>query len=459
MGGDKQSKVNSERSIVNDNMPEILNEEQYQSRSEIDDLIGNPPGWLLRSGIGSVALVAVALVAMSGFIRYPDKTEAVGVLSAEFPPIEHFARTAGVVESILFSDGDEVMAGDEVLYIYNLTDKEHLAVLQEFLAEFRNVDFIPDYLELEFPGQLKLGELQAAYSRLQLAFDAFINDLKQSGVFVRLRTLQEEIRTTQSLIAILERDKNYLEEEKKLAEKDYNRYRRLWEEEVYSDREMEQAEAEWIRFRKQLNAVDQNVLQQQLRVHQLESEMQNITEGRTSLIAEHLYRIQDAINSLEQAIREWRETWYVRAETSGKLSMRADVVPGLHLRQGVLVFTIVPELEKSSRFVRLQLPTQMMARIEQGSQALIKFDNYPHKEWGMIRTQVTHISLVPAADQDGILIYELRLDLPEKLITTYGKELEYRPRAGVRVDIITEDRSILERIFNQIFNLIKNQTQ
>ncbi len=438
-------------------MPEDLNNEQYRSRSEIDDLIGRPPGWLLRSGISSVALVAFTLMVMSGFIRYPDKTEAIGILSSEYPPIDHYAKTTAVLEKIKVEDGAQVHIGDQLMYLYNLTNPSHLETLKSFLFKFRAVEFLPDYLDIHFPKDLKLGDLQAPYSRLQLNFDAFINDLKQTGVFVRLKTLRQEINTTKELIAILERDKLYQESELILIEKDFKRHHNLWSDGIYSDREMEQAEAELLRFKKQLNAADQNILQQKLRIHQLKSEIQNLMEVRSSLKTEHLFRIEEAINSLEQSILQWEETYYIKTEISGRISLQSGIVTGILISQGMHLFTVIPDLKESENFVQLQLPSQMMAKIEQGSKALIKFDNYPHKEWGMINSYVSQISLVPNPNEDGQMIYDLRVELPKRLITTYGKELEYRPNAGVRIDIITEDRSILERIFDQILNLIKNK--
>lgn len=77
----------------------------------------------------------------------------------------------------------------------------------------------------------------------------------------------------------------------------------------------------------------------------------------------------------------------------------------------------------------------------------------------MIKGFVSHIALVPSPDQEGQMIYELRIALPEKLVTTYGRKLKYNPFTGVKVEIITENRSILERIFDQILNLINNTTQ
>lgn len=138
-------------------MPEVLNNEQYRSRSEIDDLIGRPPGWLLRSGISSVALVAFTLVVMSGFIRYPDKTEAIGILSAENPPIDHFAKTTAVLEKIEVEDGTQVQIGDKLLYLYNLTNPNHLENLKSFLFKFKEVEFIPDYLDIHLPQGFEIG--------------------------------------------------------------------------------------------------------------------------------------------------------------------------------------------------------------------------------------------------------------------------------------------------------------
>jgi HlyD family secretion protein len=439
-------------------MPENVGNNRNQSQSEIDDLIGIPPNWLIRSGIGSLAVVAVILVSMSGFIQYPDKTEATGILSASQPPIEHFSQTSAIIEKVAVKEGDYISAGDNIIYLHNLTDLDHLDSLRGFIADFRAVSEAMGYLKISFPKDLQLGDLQAEYSRLQLNYEAFLNALMQTGVFTQIRTLRQEIQTTYSLIDILKKDQDYLQSEVSLVQKDHQRNTKLWEQEVNSDRELEQSEAALLRIQKQLNAAGQNVLQQRLRIHQMEAEIQNLNEERSSMIAEYLYKIQEVINSLEQKILIWEEANYIKTEISGILSLPSKINQGILISPGDLVFKVAP-IEKTEYFVKLGLPSSQMAKIEKGTKALIKFDNFPYKEWGMIKSFVSHIDLVPSPDQDGQMIYELRIALPNKLVTTYGRELEYKPFTGVKVEIITEDRSILERIFDQILNLLNNTTQ
>ena len=52
---------------------EITYESPSGSQTEINDLIGNPPSWLLRSGITMVGIVTIIVLGGSYFFKYPDK--------------------------------------------------------------------------------------------------------------------------------------------------------------------------------------------------------------------------------------------------------------------------------------------------------------------------------------------------------------------------------------------------
>jgi HlyD family secretion protein len=67
---------------------------------------------------------------------------------------------------------------------------------------------------------------------------------------------------------------------------------------------------------------------------------------------------------------------------------------------------------------------------------------------------VQNISLVPI-QQDEAAYYILEIALPEKLQTTYKKELPYLPNMQGQADIITDDISLLERLVLPLKKILK----
>jgi len=162
----------------------------YTPRQEIDDLIGNPPGWLLRSGITVVALVVVTIIGLSAFIRYPDKVVATGVMTGDYPPIKHVNKVAGIIDEIYVKDGQSIEKGAIVAYIQNTMNRNHLRTMEQFIHQYHDAQYMVDYSNIHFPKNLQLGDLTVDYARLQLLFSEFQTIMRQSGVYQQIKTLE-----------------------------------------------------------------------------------------------------------------------------------------------------------------------------------------------------------------------------------------------------------------------------
>ncbi len=62
---------------------------------EVQEIMGQMPGWALRWGITGVLVAVVLLLLASWFIRYPDTIDARVVLTTQNPPAPIIARTEG----------------------------------------------------------------------------------------------------------------------------------------------------------------------------------------------------------------------------------------------------------------------------------------------------------------------------------------------------------------------------
>jgi hypothetical protein len=69
----------------------------------------------------------------------------------------------------------------------------------------------------------------------------------------------------------------------------------------------------------------------------------------------------------------------------------------------------------------------------------------------MLVGTVKNISLTP--DKDGNLLIDV--ELPNKLLTTYKKEIQFQQEMSGTADIVTEDLRLIERLlyqFRDVFN-------
>ena len=76
----------------------------------------------------------------------------------------------------------------------------------------------------------------------------------------------------------------------------------------------------------------------------------------------------------------------------------------------------------------------------------------PYIEYGILVGTISNISLVP--DDDNF--YFIDVTLTNELTTTYNKQLEFKHEMFGQAEIITKDLRLIERVLNQLKDLINN---
>jgi len=426
-------------------------------RREIDDLIGNPPGCLLKSGITIVALVIVTILTMSAFISYPVKIVAIGEMTGDYPPIEHVNKVAGVIDKIYVKDGESVKKGDKIAYLQNSMNRNHLRSITHFIQQYQTVGHIADYANIYIPKNLQLGDLTADYARLQLLFEEFQSTLRQSGVYQQTKTLEIEIQKTRQLACTLEKEKKYAEEELRLIEKDLGRDTYLLEEGAISQLEKEESEGALLRYQKQYNNLDIGIIQNTIKEEQLRLQIQQLAEERTQQLNNYRFNIQEVINRINQQIKQWEEQHYILAEVSGKIVLQPNITQDIFAKPNTPLFSIISDKQQDKKYAKVITPVQGIGKITEGDKALLKLEGYPYKEYGVIISEVYHIAPLPNKDQEGNKNYEIKIPLSDTLMTNYKKIIEYKPQSALTAEIITKDKSILERITEQLLDLITDR--
>jgi HlyD family secretion protein len=141
----------------------------------------------------------------------------------------------------------------------------------------------------------------------------------------------------------------------------------------------------------------------------------------------------------------------MKAPIEGEVTFTRFWSVNQNVKQGENVFTIVPD--KPSRIIgKVKLQIRGSGKVEVGQRVNIKFDNYPYMEYGMVEGRVAKISLVPNDDY-----YSCEVDLPNGLVTNYGTKLSFNHEISGSAEIITEDRRLLQRLFNPIRSLFRER--
>ncbi|MBK7093796.1 MAG: HlyD family efflux transporter periplasmic adaptor subunit [Saprospiraceae bacterium] len=424
--------------------------------AEVSDLIGNPPGWILRSGISVIALVVAIGLAISYMISYPDKIMAPVIITTENPPVDLVSNASGKISELYITDNDTVDKNDTILYLENNALPEDIKKVENFIAQYENVYYIPDYLKLSFEELLQTGELNSNISTFAQKLRSFQNLLRQSLIFQKLKSLDNEIARTRKLTQIQEKELNIYQNEVEIKTKEYNRNEILHKQKVISDADIEKAEAELLVYQRNYESMRSGIINNNIRVEQLKTQQIALTDQRHQSVSSYINELAELIVIIKNDIETWKKKYYVISPAEGIVSMPGALAKDQFINQAVLVCSIVPATKANNKIARAMTPISGTGKIEKGARVIIRFDAYPYKEYGTIETSVDKMALLPTKDKDDNMYYELTFDLPEMLKTNYEKKLTYKPNMSGTALIITEDRTLLERFFDKFLNLTRN---
>lgn len=163
-----------------------------------------------------------------------------------------------------------------------------------------------------------------------------------------------------------------------------------------------------------------------------------------------LHLLIELSNQLKKAIKDWEYRYVLQSNINGKVSFLNYWNTNQTVTQGDLVFTIIPS-ENSSFIAKLKTPARNSGKIKTGKIVNIKIENYPDTEFGVLKGTVKNISLIP--DNEGLYLIDVKL--PQKLITSYNKEIEFKQEMRGTAEIITEDLRLIERFFYQFKDVLK----
>ena len=425
----------------------------YTTRSEITDLIGNPPGWLLRSGIGMIALVTFSVLALASYIQYPDKISGTGILTSDAPPIELISKANGYVDTLLIAQGDTVAQGQVLMYIQNTTDTKELGILSKWISHYSKIEDPRKYLQLPYVKDLQLGAIQNEYAALQLEYGKLQQTLKDGMVFQKIKNIDREVAKIKQLNASLGNEKSIYNEELQLTQKDHNRNLSLASDGVISQLDLEKSYTTLLQKERAYEGMSNTIIQNEIRMEQLKLEQLNLQQDRRALLQTYQYNIDNIIARINANMANWNETYTILSPIAGVIQYQSDLHTKSAIAQAELLGYVLP-IESNQLRITAQIPVASAGKVEVGQRSIISFDAFPSKEYGVVIDTLDAISQLPLVDDQGERWYTVEYVLDNPITTDYGEEIPVRPDMSTQVEIITESKSLLERVFNQFVELL-----
>jgi HlyD family secretion protein len=433
-------------------MPPLREHDVNVRSHEVQEIFDKIPAWITRWGITVLFGVVIFGLILSWFVRYPDIINSRVLLTTKTPPARLVTRQSGRL--LLFTtDNSDVKKNNILAIIDNAANETHILELAA-LCETANshIEASTDYFDtLSLGSNLQLGELQNNYM-------AFYNSIKNFQLAKNLRTYDQQAQAVRNSISKyrlmareLEKQKELSREEFALAEKKYQTDQQLFKDKVIAEAQLDQAKSQYLQSKKLYESNEKEMISNQITIAQLEGQVVGITTDDVQNRMRLLLEIKDSYKKLAAALDSWLEQYALRAPLDGKVSFPKNLSGNEFVNAGSDIMTIVPS--GGNIYGQLVTPVTNSGKLAVGQKVLLKFDNFPYHEYGIVYGKVKAISTIPKDNS-----YNLEIELPQGLKTSYGKTLDFKQEMSGTAEIVTEDLRLLERIFYQVKKLLDKAT-
>lgn len=411
---------------------------------EVKEILTTPPSWIVRWGVTLIFLFTVILISLSFIIKYPDFISAKILVTTKLPTEKIIARTSGSIDKIFLQNQESVKIGQAIAAIKNTAKFNHVYLLKNILDSI-GYNIRASSFPIEITSKLRLGEIGPAYIDFEKSYIEYslLQDLKpyESQLFGNRNSLLEIKKQINSQIS----QKIILEEEIALKENEFKRYKKLFEKGVISNQEYEQKQLDFLQIRKNSNTMAISISQMRDAVSSASQNISQTNINKNKDYTTFLKNLLQAYNTLNRTVNDWEYKYVLSSSINGKVSFQEFWSDNQQVKNGDVMFSILP-VNKEKLVGKLTIPSQNAGKVTLGQKVLIKLDNFPYQQYGVLLGEVENISVSPNANNN----YFVYISIPNGTKTSYNKILPFNQELIGSAEIITENLSVAERILYKI---------
>jgi predicted HNH restriction endonuclease len=423
---------------------------------EVQDIIERMP---TKFGIWVSAIVLIIFILLfvfGWFIRYPDVVMGQVTINANEAPVKLIANAYGKLRLDRLKSMDEVKEGEIIACLQNPADLKNILKLDTALNQFNPNSNDFTVLMAKMPTNLTFGEINGKYA-------VFINSINELNNY-NLDKLYD--KQTQNLNGLLAQQNNAIGTSLKRIEmssknlaamsKFYKRDSILFSKRVISEAELDKTEMSYTNNKDAYQGSVSSLISYKQQAQQTEGKIKEIAIEKSEKLKELRIAVIATYNDLVDNIKSWELKYVFKAPFDGRIQFLKFWVENQFVQSGEPVFTIIPKMKTAMG--QVSIPTFGAGKVKVGQEAIVKLENFPYTEYGSIKGIVSSISLSTNAtktDKGEVESYMVTLNFPNQLRTNYGAILDAKLDAKGTAEIITKDRRLIERFFDNLRYVVR----
>ncbi len=422
-------------------MPEIENIEVHSE--EVQEILGNIPGWIVRWGLSLVFVIFSSIILGSYLISYPEVVTAPLVITTHNTPAALQARAGGKLSHIMISNQEVVKPGQVVAVIESPARYFDVLMLEDYLETLmRAPDVGFAVTGVDNPPGLVLGELQGTYSALRRNIRQFDHYLQSNQLPAKIELLELQIGLQEDIFTRQLRQLEYQREDLALSRAGFERDSMLSLMGVYaiSQAEYERSRQGYIQKQAAFAGYESSLKNTEAGIIRLRETLIDLKINHEREVSQHILAVEESLHQLRAAIDQWKEQYLLVSPIEGRITNTIFWSENQMVRPGDRFATVVP-LDETRIIAKAKIPPQGFGKVEEGQKVNIKLSGFPYMEFGILRGRVSSISLVP--EEQG---YVADIELTGGMTTTYHEQLRFIQEMDGTADIITRDTRAIYRV-------------
>lgn len=416
---------------------------------EVQDIMQRTPSWIVRWGISIIFILIVVGIFLSWLIKYPEIINGTVKLTTRVSPIKIMSQTSGKLIQLYVKDGEEVKSGKVLAEIENPLSVNGIKYIDNYLELLdKAINSGQSQLPLPNASSIPLGDLQSVFNDLQKDITTFnlnklykIDDVQMEDIKKHLAHQKELLDINNKMIAIAKRD---LENATIKYESDVV----LFKNNVISKQEFFQKQTEYGNKQLQLEQLQQSKIQNEVLINSLQMQLSEGVYNKNSKYIGTIESIRSHQKIITNYIYGWQQKYRLVASSDGKISYLSNLQPNHFLKADEEVFAL---FQPDDAIIALaEVPIAGFGKVKVGQKVNLMIDNFPHYDYGILNGRVSKIALLPNSNY-----YRVEIALPDGMKSSQGKMLKFTPEIIGMAEIITDDKTVMQRIFKSFFNIFK----
>jgi hypothetical protein len=318
---------------------ELQTKEALEIRSEeVQEIITQMPGGLIRWGIGLIFFLFVVLLSISWFVKYPDVIKAKVVVTTDPAPINLVSRAVGKI-TLLKKANETATKNELIAYLQTNASLTDMAYLEQVLDSYEAKTSAKD-LSAALNKNLKAGDLQGYLNTTVKSLQDLIAFTENKLQEKQIAHLTKQVVSYKNLNQNLQKQLSLMSQEGSLSYQQFKADSILLAQKVIAPLDFNKTKSAYLLQQRGFKGMEASIISNQLQADGLEKQVTELEISRTKEESQLQTTADNSIKELAARLKAWKENFLFTAPADGSVAYLGFIENDQYIESGKPLFAL-----------------------------------------------------------------------------------------------------------------------